>query len=259
VIVTDAIGCADTQVVFVLEFPCQGELLAMLEDASCFDTCDASIFLTLQGGVGPYLIDWSTGDTGSVLTNLCAGLYDVTLTDAGQGCVFTATVPVDEPNPLVISIDTIIDITDTTDSAISISVTGGNSPYTLQWDGPGGFVSSDEDLSGIEPGLYNVNVVDASGCTTSIDSIEILDKTVGIHDPEPLEVRIHPNPADQEVLIDIPDAEEFKIQMNTMDGKLIRIWTNEKKLDVSSFTNGVYLLQFTSGNKYMVHRLVIAR
>lgn len=56
--------------------------------------------------------------------------------------------------------------------AINITVTGGSSPYSYSWTGPGGYSSSLEDISGLASGTYSVTVTDANLCETS-RSIEV--------------------------------------------------------------------------------------
>src|SRR5215217_7060613 len=44
--------------------------------------------------------------------------------------------------------------------AIDLILNGGVTPYAFQWSGPDGYISSDEDISGLEPGEYCVTVTD---------------------------------------------------------------------------------------------------
>src|SRR5690606_10382694 len=48
----------------------------------------------------------------------------------------------------------------------------GTPDYTISWTGPNGFTSTDKDLSGLEPGTYNVTVTDANGCEAT-NSFEV--------------------------------------------------------------------------------------
>jgi gliding motility-associated-like protein len=49
------------------------------------------------------------------------------------------------------------------DGSIDLSVSGGSSPYTYSWDNS----ASTEDISGLAPGSYLVNVTDNKNCTVS--------------------------------------------------------------------------------------------
>ena len=46
--------------------------------------------------------------------------------------------------------------------AININPNGGVPPYSFQWSGPNGFMSSQEDLSGLDDGIYTLIISDSS-------------------------------------------------------------------------------------------------
>ncbi len=50
------------------------------------------------------------------------------------------------------------------DGAIYISVSGGSTPYTYSWTGPGAFSAATEDLTGVISGSYTVMITDNNGC-----------------------------------------------------------------------------------------------
>ena len=47
------------------------------------------------------------------------------------------------------------------DGTIDLTITGGYAPYDIIWQGPNGFTSTEEDLTGLAPGVYEVEVTDA--------------------------------------------------------------------------------------------------
>ena len=55
-----------------------------------------------------------------------------------------------------------------TDGNISITVTGGASPYSFTWNGPGAFTSNSKDISSLAPGVYDLTVIDNNGCSKNI-------------------------------------------------------------------------------------------
>lgn len=58
-------------------------------DISCADQKDGRIIISkVAGGVEPYQVVWSTGDTGESIEGLGEGTYSVTITDA-VGCNIT--------------------------------------------------------------------------------------------------------------------------------------------------------------------------
>jgi hypothetical protein len=65
-------------------------------NTSCNTSGDGTINLSVTGGTSPYAISWSNGATGTMLNNLLAGTYSVTVTDPG-GCSRTAGVTLSRP------------------------------------------------------------------------------------------------------------------------------------------------------------------
>ena len=55
--------------------------------------------------------------------------------------------------------------------AINCDITGGNPAYSYQWAGPNSFISSDQNPMVTEPGIYQLTVTDANGCTATEDVV----------------------------------------------------------------------------------------
>jgi hypothetical protein len=100
--ITDINGCSDYISVDVLE---PDEIINTTSsiDASCYDNCDGSISITTNGGNPPYIYTWDDGQTTQTATGLCAGFYNVTITDANNCSTINSAV-VNEPNPILINI-----------------------------------------------------------------------------------------------------------------------------------------------------------
>ncbi|HEY3216020.1 MAG TPA: LamG-like jellyroll fold domain-containing protein, partial [Candidatus Eisenbacteria bacterium] len=133
-----------------------------------------SIDLTASGGTPPYSYSWADGPTTEDRTNLLAGSYSVTVTDA-NGCTASTTVAISEPSALVLSqshVDVLCNGGAT--GSIDLTASGGTPPYSYSWaDGP-----TTEDRAGLSAGSYSVTVTDGSGCTAST--------TVAISEPSAL-------------------------------------------------------------------------
>src|SRR5690606_17977330 len=65
------------------------------------------------------------------------------------------------------------------DGSLSVTVTGGTSPYEYLW-APGG--ETTDSISGLSPGVYSVTVTDANGC---IGTAEFIVYTDGVQYPVP--------------------------------------------------------------------------
>jgi hypothetical protein len=259
VTVTDASGCTAVQTLTVNPFTCVSLIESALVAITCNGACDGAISITVLDGVGPFTYLWNVGSTETAIDSLCAGTYSVSIYDAGQNCTGLAGFLISEPEALTLTVDEVVNITDSTIAAIAITAGGGTPPYAYAWTGPGGFASNAEDISGMDEGSYQVVVTDANGCTLGSASITVLDETVGVNDIEKLDGRIYPNPAASLLHVEINEPGDFEILMRTMDGKLIQSWRNMRQLDISAFPDGLYTFQCISGKKELTQRVVILK
>jgi len=100
--VTDANGCEETFSFTIVE-PAMIELGLSVINVTCPNGNDGSITVTqATGGTPPYSYSWSNGAMTTIITNLAAGAYTLTLTDA-NGCVVTESVVVSAPDAITIS------------------------------------------------------------------------------------------------------------------------------------------------------------
>ncbi|MBR9919687.1 MAG: T9SS type B sorting domain-containing protein [Bacteroidetes bacterium] len=178
-VVTDGNGCQDS---LAIDVGAAKELVIttdLFQEVSCNSLCDAQIDVSAStvGGVSNiYNFSWSgnpappasvDGPTTSSLSNLCAGMYTVELTD-DDGCMTDTTFVVNEPDALAVSL---VDLTGEScsvgdDGTATIGVTGGVYPYAYDWGLPGQTDSIAIDLSA---GMYEVTVTDANLCTDSLE------------------------------------------------------------------------------------------
>jgi gliding motility-associated-like protein len=124
--------------------------------------------LEAYGGnaVSPYSYEWSTGATTNIIENIPSGIYSVTVTDY-FGCTSDTTVNLSDVNGATISVTNQQDVTcyGDTNGAVTISIEGGEPPYTINWStGDTGLT-----LSGLSAGTYSVTVTDINSCTSMTD------------------------------------------------------------------------------------------
>ena len=72
-------------------------------------------------------------------------------------------------------IDTIISLStlSVTDGEIHTSIHGGTLPYTINWTGPGQYLSNSEDISGLKVGSYSITISDLNLCNDFISDIVV--------------------------------------------------------------------------------------
>lgn len=169
VIVTDANGCASLAFTADVTEPAAITLNTITStDASCGGVCDGTATITTTGGTGAYSYLWNDplAQTTQTAIALCAGTYDVTVTDANGCSLAPQSVTVNEPTSLIVSVTTTDEscfaVCDGTATAV---IVGGTGLITTQWDDPS--IQTSVTASGLCGGTYTVDVTDANGCTAS--------------------------------------------------------------------------------------------
>jgi gliding motility-associated-like protein len=130
-------------------------------DDPCFNSCNGSAEIIVVGGTAPYHYSWGSGT--SIIDNLCAGAYGITITD-DNACTVGESFNVNQP--LEITFDTAyqhVTCYGGNDGFVEINVEGGMEPYNYLWSN-GGFGNSQNNLIA---GQYSVTVRDANNCTVS--------------------------------------------------------------------------------------------
>ena len=126
---------------------------------------NGSIFISATGSSGPYSYFWTPGSyTTEDITGLGTGNYSVTVTD-NAGCSAISSATVIDSVSLTVAAGTIIPPgCNLSNGSISVSVSGGTSPYSYVWS-TGGTTSS---ISSVPAGNYTVVISEANGCSSSL-------------------------------------------------------------------------------------------
>lgn len=258
VTVTDAMGCTATQSAFINDLNAP-TLTSIASPVTCAGGNDGTAFVNASGGTNPYTYHWSNGDSSANIVGLSAGVYAVTVLDAG-GCQSFATTTVTEPPALISGISG----TDETcaacaDGTASIAVHGGTPPYTYLWSNG----ATGTALGNLPPGNYSVSVTDSLGCTI-VDQVTV-SAFVGMAGPQSIVVQVSPNPSDGEfllqVLTDVPGA--LAVTLYDILGK--PVW-RDQQAQGSSYLHafaagdlpaGQYLLEVKTTELRSIRRLLI--
>lgn len=170
VVVTDGNGCTDN--ISVVITGATGPTLTVDPTDETCSSSNGNIDLTINGGTGPFSIDWSYNGTGQVNdpedpAGLAAGTYNVTVTDANT-CTATLGVTIMNSPGITELILNPVDATACvfTNGSIGLTVAGGTPPYAYDWDNDGESPPDydAEDLANVGPGTFTVTVTDANGC-----------------------------------------------------------------------------------------------
>ncbi len=141
---------------------------AIATNPDCFGAANGSIFVTVNTGVPPYSFNWSDGSMMQNRTNLDAGNYTLTVTDAAQQSFqqsFTLTQPA-----AIVPAATVVDATIPGGAgSITLTASNGVGNYTFSIDGVG--LVTEFPLS-LQAGTYSFTVTDANDCAIT-DSFTI--------------------------------------------------------------------------------------
>ncbi len=165
VIVTGAGSCneIDTAVVTIPS----GSLLAAVATPTnvlCNGGNTGAANAVPSGGTAPFTYSWSPGgQTSQTAVNLTAGIYSVTITDAG-GCSGTQTVSITQPAALTATLSASPTTCGAMNGSASVSASGGTSPYSYSWSSSG---YTTPGISNLSSGNYSATVTDANGCIVS--------------------------------------------------------------------------------------------
>lgn len=146
-------------------------------DVSCFGWVNGSITVIPLNGKSPYTYSIATGGfrTSPTFKAISAGTYMIRMKDAA-GCMYTGFATIQQPDPLgIVAKITPPVCTGKGDGSIEIAASGGTASYTYSIDGKP-FVSSGL-FTTLAPGVYNLSVKDAQGCTKDT-TLELLDPPV---------------------------------------------------------------------------------
>lgn len=173
VTITDNLGCTEI-IPYIINSDAPFTLTSVVNEISCNGLSDGSIALSVTGASGALTYLWDNGPTpnNSSQSPLPAGIYNVTITDAGTGCTETANFNLIDPAAISItSTVTNESCSPGNDGTILLAVTGGTVAglYTYLWDNS---LPAADNQVGLSTGTYNVTVFDDNGCT-STESITI--------------------------------------------------------------------------------------
>jgi hypothetical protein len=151
--------------------------LYMVPNSACGGTPIGKITITGITGQPPFTYLWDTGASGNTITGLTAGGYSVTVTD-GYGCQLSKGETVVNVSQLGFGTFTSTPPTCfAADGTISLTVTGGTSPYYYSASTGDVLISYSQTytISGLSSGGYGFSVTDAGLCqlnvSTSITSV----------------------------------------------------------------------------------------
>jgi gliding motility-associated-like protein len=134
---------------------------------SCFGSNDAKATINGKGGTGTYTYKWNDPNmqNSKTATNLAAGNYIATLTDANN-CAITSPAIITQPGLLsAVSISTASNCKGEANGIAAVGPSGGTYPYKYKWNFT---IKTDSIIFDVPAGSYQVTVTDKNNCSTNI-------------------------------------------------------------------------------------------
>jgi hypothetical protein len=244
-LVSDANGCSN-EIHLTVNQPDSLFSSISSNNTSCYGECDGSAIASISGGTLPYVQDWG----GATASALCAGFYNVTITDY-NGCLISDAVTISEPNPIIINI---------WQNGTDLEATSGL--ITYQWYDDAGNAIAGATTNIFVPtiqGEYYVQVTDSNGCSINSYSILFL---VDFVSEDTFSVNVYPNPTSGKLIID--SSEDFNsILVFNLLGKTVYTFNNTRinntltTIDLSYLQKGIYFIQIEVNQQYIKQRIIL--
>jgi gliding motility-associated-like protein len=156
------------------------QITVQIIDVKCAGDNTGAIFTSITGGTSPFFYQWSNGSNTADLTNIAAGNYHLTVTDA-RGCSGLISAAVSEPLPVDLRVHTMGNRCHGLQEGVAFAITtGGIPPYNYTWSNQA--AGNTETAGSLASGNYTVTVTDAHYCSASASFF--------IAEPPPLTIQL---------------------------------------------------------------------
>ena len=243
-----------------------------IEHVSCAEAQDGQIAVAAEGAFPDSsamtytLLPNGIAQADSVFAGLPGGFYEVIVADE-SGCADTLQAEVAEPDPLLVLLDEVVgSVPEQAEGSIAITVSGGTAPYEFSWlQLDGVFTSGEEDVTGLNPGTYQVTVTDANGCSTTSFEITV-ESIVGIGETDALlALSVYPNPTSDQFYLAPPSGTgTMTVRLFTLEGRMV--WNDEYAnppesvvIPVHDLANGQYVVHVSMEQKQWFEKVQVFR
>ena len=168
VTITDGRGCSVNDSATIGNSGQASILLSTQVNPLCYGLNTGMLTVNVSGGISPYQIIWSNGDTGVTADTLVAGTYTVTVTDQ-TACSSQASFTITQPDELTLQLSSINEHCNKADGSITVNVSGGTGIYTYLWSTS----SNSNQIGSLTAGTYTVSVTDQNNCQASSSAVLI--------------------------------------------------------------------------------------
>ncbi len=214
-------------------------------DVSCPGGANGQIAVEVIGAVGGYRLNWNTGDSTSLVQDLSAGTYHLTVTDS-IACTTAGQFTIQQPDTFTLDFEIVLE-------EITVSMVNHSDSVVFLWDfGDGNTSESFNPTHTYESdGEYEICLLAYDSCDSIVvcNTVEIVGTQAKDLEVQP--ISIYPNPGSDWVTIKIPDANTTKslIIYNSV-GRIIQELPEKETVRwrVAGLPAGMYIIK--RGNQY---------
>jgi photosystem II stability/assembly factor-like uncharacterized protein len=219
----------------------------------CYGDSAAQIKVEVISGKSPYQYIWSDPkEHTDLLKDIPAGSYSLKIIDA-NGCETQDTFIVTDPPDFNVQITS--NPSNGNDGSIIITLLqGATPPYNFKWYFNQVLLQkTSRDIDNLEPGIYNVVITDANGCSFISPDIEVKE-FVAVNNKEQNGFALYPNPARDYLVITLQKEYQAQMQFELIDihGRIIAlneikiINPHQLQINTAKFPAGEYILKIKS-------------
>ncbi|MBK7855796.1 MAG: SprB repeat-containing protein [Bacteroidetes bacterium] len=171
IVVQDANGCTQTSAGVVNSNAAPAITNVTAVDIDCNGANNGTITITANGGTGllQYSINNGTAyQAGNNFINLAPGNYTIAVIDA-VGCVVNNAAIIAEPPVLITNANTVTSTCGLPNGSVTINANGGTAPLQYS-NNSGATYQGGNNFVGLASGNYQIVVLDANGCTSSLNA-----------------------------------------------------------------------------------------
>ncbi len=248
VTVTDNATC-DTVLNFTITGPPPISFDTLITNPTCGGGMDGAITINVTGGTPPYQFNWQNQgfQASNTLANIMRGDYTVVVRDSNN-CDTMLMIPLRELelhlNPAVQAV-TPPSCNGGSNGSIRVEVTNGIGPFQYDFNDGRGFQNANS-LSGLQAGMYRVDVQDANLCIGSFD--------FNMEDYPPLQITFDSTNASCN---GVADGSATAIPSGGV-GNFTFAWSNgQNKEMITDLPNGSYTVTVTDGNQCTLSATIV--
>lgn len=256
--VTDNNKCVSTATVVVKAI--LSSAITQTGTIKCFDDKTASLTITPSGGTSPYAYKWSNGNTTTTISNVGAGFYSATVTDAEGNTSVSTSKEITQPTKLSVAISSTNATFGVKNGKAKATPTGGTQPYTYIWNTIP--AQTTQEAINLAAGNYTITVSDFNGCK-SVANIAVKSNVSTNELANDIGLSVYPNPASNLIIIDVKNIDIEFITFEIIDligHKILTGVMQTNQINVESLNNGYYnLVLKDKNNKMAVSSIVIQK